>query len=182
MRKPKESFWKKYDGIISLVLGTILVIIIGVLTFSIISSARQSLQQQEKNAQELQHTLPTTYTVQDGDTLWSIAITFYNSGYNWVSIASASDLQNPDLLAVGQVLTIPDVAPITIEQGDILDGATTDTVKPAHGEVMVAQGDSLWTIAEREYGTGYKWVDIVHANAIITNPDLIYPNTILRLP
>jgi len=75
------------------------------------------------------------------------------------------------------------VFPIKLsEQGDILDGTSTDTVTPQHTEITVIEGESLWTIATREYGTGYKWVDIAQANSIITDPNLIYPNTILRLP
>ncbi len=107
---------------------------------------------------------------------------FYNSGYNWVDIAEKNNLDNPDGLAVGQELIIPDVQPIIVESGDILDGVSTDVPKPLHSEVVVLEGESLWTIAEREYRSGYRWVDIAKANVIITDPDLIYPNMVLRLP
>jgi len=180
MRATPQTFFQKYDAIISLILGTILVIVIGVLTFSIISSTRKNVQQNE-NAEKTV-TLPTTYIVSDGDTLWDISMKFYNSGYNWVNIAAENALDNPDGLAVGQELTIPNAKPIIVESGDILDGATTDVQKPLHSEVVVLEGESLWSIAEREYRSGYKWVEIANANAIITNPDIIYPNMVLRMP
>jgi len=48
-----------------------------------------------------------TYTVEAGDTLWSIAERFYGDGNRYMDIAGASGLSNPDAVGVGQVLTIP---------------------------------------------------------------------------
>lgn len=45
----------------------------------------------------------------------------------------------------------------------------------------VAQGDTLWNIAEKKYNSGYNWVDIQKANKI-TNPDILIIGTKLRLP
>jgi LysM repeat protein len=50
---------------------------------------------------------PQTYTVQGGDTLWVIAERFYGDGNQYPRIAQASGVSNPDLINVGQVLTIP---------------------------------------------------------------------------
>ncbi len=181
MWKSLQKFLRTWDSVISLVIGVAMVIIIGMLSYSIISTVREQDRVNKETIQK-ETALPTTYTVKEGDTLWDISIAYYKSGYNWVDIAAANELDNPDGLAVGQTLTIPNVPPIIVDQGDILDGASTDTVTPRHNEVTVAQGESLWVIAEREYGTGYKWVDIVKANSIIVDPNIIYPNTILRLP
>lgn len=181
--------WKKIttslqnsDSIISLVIGFTMMVVIGILTYSIISSVREQMIKNVQNDQQ-QTQLPTTYTVKEGDNLWTIAEHYYNSGYNWVDIAAINNLIQPDRLAIGQILKIPDVSPIRLsEQGDILDGTSTDIVTPQHKEITVVEGESLWIIATREYGTGYKWIDIAQANSIITDPNLIYPNTILRLP
>lgn len=51
---------------------------------------------------------PQTYTVQDGDTLWSIAT---DHGTTVEAIAQASDVTNPGDLQVGQQLTIPAASP-----------------------------------------------------------------------
>ena len=50
-----------------------------------------------------------TYTVQAGDTLWSIAKRFYGSGFKWDVIYNANydTIKNPRMIYVGQVLLIP---------------------------------------------------------------------------
>ena len=48
-----------------------------------------------------------TYQVVKGDSLWKIAVRAYGDGYQWVKIAEASNLKNPDLLFVGTTLTLP---------------------------------------------------------------------------
>ena len=53
----------------------------------------------------------TTYTVQEGDTLWSIARKLYGDGSKYVKIYAANKdkIRNPNSVEVGQVLTIPSV-------------------------------------------------------------------------
>jgi nucleoid-associated protein YgaU len=48
------------------------------------------------------------YTVVSGDTLWAIAERFYGNGSEYPKIASANGIANPDLIMVGQELTIPE--------------------------------------------------------------------------
>ncbi|HMZ14907.1 MAG TPA: LysM peptidoglycan-binding domain-containing protein [Mycobacterium sp.] len=50
---------------------------------------------------------PRTYTVVSGDTLFAIAERFYGDGNRYPEIAAASGIANPDLINVGQVITIP---------------------------------------------------------------------------
>ncbi len=47
------------------------------------------------------------YIVKAGDSLWHISEEIYESGYNWVDIASINKLPNPDLIDIGQRLVIP---------------------------------------------------------------------------
>lgn len=47
----------------------------------------------------------------------------------------------------------------------------------------VKKGDSLSKIAKQHYGDGKQWKAIFEANRdLITNPDLIYPGQVLKLP
>ena len=48
-----------------------------------------------------------TYTVKKDDSLWNIAVRAYGDGYQWVKIAKANNLANPDMIFSGNVLQIP---------------------------------------------------------------------------
>lgn len=48
-----------------------------------------------------------TYTIKKGDTLWALAVKYYNDGTKWPKIADASGVRDPKRLQIGQVVTIP---------------------------------------------------------------------------
>jgi len=48
-----------------------------------------------------------TYTVVKGDFLWDIAVRAYGDGYQWVKIANANNLVNPNMIFSGNVLKLP---------------------------------------------------------------------------
>lgn len=70
---------------------------------------------------------PYLYTVQEGDTLFSIALTF---GLTTDELIAANNLSNPDLLSVGQQLVIPGRFAPTPE-GPPTPGPVLPTVPPA---------------------------------------------------
>ena len=48
-----------------------------------------------------------SYTVQRGDTLWSIAVRHYGDGQRWVDIAEANGITDQARLPVGKKLVLP---------------------------------------------------------------------------
>lgn len=118
-----------------------------------------------------------TYTVQTGDTLWSIAESQFGSGYNWVDIKNANSLTNADVISEDQVLFIPNVNPktSTIVEKTLQDDAIGGT------NYTVVKGDNLWKISVRAYGDGYKWVEIAKESNL-QHPGLIYPGQFLSIP
>ncbi len=48
-------------------------------------------------------------------------------------------------------------------------------------EHTVADGESLWTISEKYYTSGYNWVDIANTNGV-QNPDQIFVGQKLTIP
>ncbi len=72
--------------------------------------------QEKKSDKEISH--KRMYTVQAGDTLWSIAQKFYKSGYNWVDIAKANNIELSHLISEGMELVIPEVDKKFIAQAD----------------------------------------------------------------
>lgn len=170
-----------------MVLGAIVIVVLGVIVINYFRSNQGTTTPAITSQQEEQPTVkrgegPVTYTVTAGEDLWSIAEKQYGSGYNWVDIADANNLSNPNVIEVGQELTIPDVEPKTqtvtetlgpteTQQGNAIAGATYTVVK----------GDNLWNIAVRAYGDGYKWVDIANANSLV-NPGIIHSGNVLTIP
>jgi nucleoid-associated protein YgaU len=55
------------------------------------------------------------------------------------------------------------------------------TLTQTSATYTIAEGDTLWNIAEKKYNSGYNWVDIQKANNL-TNPDVLFVGTKLTLP
>ena len=124
--------------------------------------------EKKDQAKQEQTKLPTSYRVVRGDSLWKISTHFYGSGYNWVLISQANKLANPNVIHTGNVLTVPK--------------ATTQA-----RTYTVNRGDSLWTISQKFYGTGYDWWKIRDANAgkigtLANGRPLITPGQVLVVP
>ncbi len=51
--------------------------------------------------------VPKTYKVVKNDSLWGIAQKYYGDGSKYMIIANSNSIANPNLIRVGQVLTIP---------------------------------------------------------------------------
>lgn len=127
---------------------------------------------------------PNSYTVVEGNSLWSIAQNKYNDGYKWTEIVKANNITEPGIIEIGQKLTLPSIRAVSPEVTSATD--TSPPVQNANEKITgvyytVVEGDSLWTIALRAYGDGYKWVDIMNRNNIET-PDIIYPGDKYVLP
>jgi len=66
-----------------------------------------------------------------------------------------------------------------------IDQQAASTVKQIDDQLYEVQsGDCLWTIAQAQLGSGFKWAEIYQANRSVIgrNPNLLYPQTRLRLP
>lgn len=98
----------------------------------------------------------STYTVQSGDTLSSIAAKF---GTNYQMLASLNGISNPNLIYVGQVLRV---------NGSANAGSVHYTVRA---------GDNLSAIASR-YGTSYQSIAALNG---LSNPNLIYAGQTLKI-
>ena len=102
------------------------------------------------------------YTVQRGDTLYSIARRY---GVTVTAIAQANGILNPAYIRVGQVLLIP-------------TGPPAPPPPPTGGYYIVQRGDNLYRIALR-FGTTY-WAIAVANN--LPNPNHIYAGQTLLIP
>jgi nucleoid-associated protein YgaU len=73
---------------------------------------------------------------------------------------------------------VPDFSDVT--SGSSSAAAPSTQARPAY---TVQKGDSLSRIAKQQYGDARKWKAIFEANRDqITNPDLIHPGQVLKIP
>lgn len=123
-----------------------------------------------------------TYTVQSGDTLSAIADR-YNTTVN--TIASLSRISNPNLIYVGQVLTIK--AGNASQSAATKQNTNTQPSQPSNNNssqqnasiatYTVQSGDTLSGIAAK-FGTTYETLASLNN---ISNPNLIYVGQVLSL-
>ena len=97
------------------------------------------------------------YVVQYGDTLSEIAQEY---GTTVAILASINNIQNVNLIYVGQIIKIP-----------------SSSYDMSHRLYVVKRGDTLWGISRR---FGVSIARIVMLNRI-ANPNLIYPGNVLRI-
>ncbi len=164
----------------SIIVG-LLVFLIGLgVSYKFISQQLNKAKQGEAATIDLQKEQKGIHTVAEGETLWSIAEKEIGSGYNAPDIAKANKLTDSNHIEVGAKLTIPEVPPIIVQQGEVSSTHTSDvTIKEA--KYTIKDGDTLWDISVRAYGDGYRWPEIARTNHQ-SNPDLIYAGDILTLP
>jgi len=185
----KNNFFSKIkwtESYVSLLVGLIVVVVIVALGIFFVRSQKptqtsstkfgpSSQTQKEKNAKKDQR----TYTVKSGDNLWKISEDFYKSGYNWVDIAKANNLENPGKIFAGNKIVIPKVEPKAITVVALKKEEVGKSI--AGNSYTIEKGDNLWDIAVRAYGDGFSWTRIAKANSL-ENPDLIFSGNVLKIP
>lgn len=178
---------KLNETTINTVLGFVVVLLTGVLIFNYLHSINKTddkISSASTSNEETATTgdatvkevaskgLPGEYVVKTGDSLWSIAVDAYGSGYNWTEVYNANkeSIKNVDVLWVGTKLTLPDVQPKLLTPTAAADEPVEHTV---------IKGDNLWNLSLKYCGSGFAWSAVAAENNL-PNPRLIEPGLKLR--
>ncbi len=104
------------------------------------------------------------YTVQKGDSMWSIAQKF---GVSLDALIRANpQIPNPSLIYPGQIVCVP-------------SGPPPSTCPAGTFPYTVQKGDSMWSIAQK---FGVSLDALIRANPQIPNPSVIHPGQIVCVP
>lgn len=132
------------------------------------------------------------YTVQEGDTLSSIAERLLGDEKQWVAIAQANPLVDPAQLRVGEEIRVPSPEAYEAERERQLariaaavdrPGASNDRGEDDQATVEVVSGDTLSHIAKRVYGEANAWRMIYEANRDqLDDPGDLKVGMTLRVP
>lgn len=127
-----------------------------------------------------------TYVVRSGDSLERIARRELGDGARWREVAELNGIKNPNLVRVGQKLAMPagakvaSVAPASQAVKQAVKRPVPGA-KSAGNVYVVAKGDVLSRIAERELGSSKRWREIVELNPGL-KPAKLYVGKKLKMP
>lgn len=165
-----SKFFKSSEEVVSMFLGLIIVVGTVLLVVNYFQKSRgevtvpglsdqSRLELSSEKVGTVKNGDGSEYVVKKGDSLWKIAEAETGSGYNWTAIAKANNLKNPGVLYRDQKLIIPKIE----AKAAIVKKDAEVTIKPGTTYAAV-RGDSLWKIAVKTYGDGYKWTTIWKSN------------------
>ncbi len=138
------------------------------------------------------------YTVQPGDTLWSISEAVYGTGGYFKALAEHNRalLPHSHELTVGQKVMVPPVEDLESDYPSLCPkqrksalvqaGAVSQPRRnvPGRDVYIVAEGDTLFDIARYELGKASRWAEIYELNRELLGEDFDYlrPGTELVMP
>lgn len=139
------------------------------------------------------------YTVQPGDTLWSISEKVYGTGgyFKALGAANRSSLPRSDKLTVGNQLAVPPTTDLERDYPSLCPKQRKSALvrpkstPPAGTQrrngsdvYIVNEGDTLFDIARYELGKASRWAEIYDLNRDILGEDFDYlrPGTELVMP
>lgn len=106
--------------------------------------------------------------INKGDSLWMLAERYLGNGIRWRQILAANpQLKNPNMIRAGEWIALPLVASASAS---------------LNGKVRVRKGDTMWKLAQLNFGNGLAWSCIAEANPSIPNVNRIYSGQVLSLP
>lgn len=97
------------------------------------------------------------------------------------TIAEASPTATPVVTATPAATPTETITPTETKGGEEVTPAAPSSETISGDSYTVVHGDSLWTIAERAYGDGFKWTQIAEANKL-AHPGTIHTGNVLTLP
>lgn len=113
--KPRQGIFEQLklsESYVSLILGAVVVFAVAILFFAFFreNSLRDNSDMTKINVSPApSHVKQKTYTLQDGEGLWDVAVKFYGDGYKYTELIKVNNFENPDDIPPGTKIVIPDI-------------------------------------------------------------------------
>lgn len=146
-----ESKPSTIENIISVILGLAVVFVIGAMIVNVIRNRNNPVTTtpEEQKEDQLAATISAMYTVEAGDTLWSIAEKHYNDGFKYTEIEKANNMNQDSNLEKGMQLIIPKIEGV-VAVSPTMTGAPTSVPSSTTAPTSTVQP----TVTTRPSGTG----------------------------
>lgn len=154
-----ESEVQSNQSRLSLVLGALILLVIGVLVFNYFNRDKSGVGPSQETATESTEVdvkpenLPGKYTVKEGDTLFTVAEKYYQDGSKFSEIVKANNLTNENAIETGQVLEIPKIEQVVTPSPTTIESVTptpTESVSPTSTETP--QPDNQISLESSDFG------------------------------
>jgi nucleoid-associated protein YgaU len=112
----------------------------------------------------------------------AVAVTFFRK-----DLVTAQSTDNPAGAAINPAVSAPAATPqpepARRVRGKPVSAAEGPDTEPTVRRHTVQEGDTLFTLAQRYYGDGDRFVDLYRANrSVLQTPDALEPGTVLTIP
>jgi nucleoid-associated protein YgaU len=106
-----------------------------------------------------------TVQVQRGDSLWKLAQRYLRAGARWRELAKLNpQLEDPNLIRSGDLIRVPVPVPGEVKK------------------ILVQPGDTLWSVAQAEFGRPLAFSCIAQANPQLQSVNVIRAGQTLVVP
>ncbi len=107
----------------------------------------------------------TVHYVKKNDTPWKLAQQYYGDGTKYPLIVDANPgkIRNGTMMREGVQLVIPSVPESAAPSGNNVT-LVRDTPRAVGSKYTIREGDTLWSIAQRQLGDGSRYKEIQQAN------------------
>ena len=113
--------------------------------------------------------------MQDGDTLTTIADMWFGDGRKWPLILAANEGVDPSRLRIGQKIKMPNrnakPGPSSPPAGPSGSRSGAAAAAGDASTYVVAEGDTLYSIARSRLGDGQRWEELYEANRATIGAD-----------
>lgn len=140
----RHEILKSGESYKSLMYGIITVVLLFIVGFSVVklfSTPHQGTVDDGavsvERINEAMQASSNTYTVKEGETLWSIAESKYGSGFEWQKIAAANKISDASRLEKGTALVIPDDKKEIVDKEEVMEPDTVIEQKDVDHETAV---------------------------------------------